>query len=67
MVTTIHARPQGRAIVRPLRGSITVVCPRCSDTLGVVAASHEMQPLLTAHRCKGARDKTAPSAAVPFR
>jgi hypothetical protein len=44
-----------------------VVCPRCSNTLGVVAASHEMQPLLNAHHCKGSsRDKAAPSATVPF-
>jgi hypothetical protein len=67
MVTSIHARPQGRAVVRPLKGSIMVVCPRCSNTLGVVAASHEMQPLLNAHHCKGSsRDKAAPSATVPF-
>jgi hypothetical protein len=67
MITSIHARPQGRAIVRPMKGSIMVVCPSCSLSLGVVAASHQMQPLLNAHRCiTRLRDRSMPSAAVPF-
>jgi hypothetical protein len=71
MITTTHARPhQQSAFKAALKGmplNKIVVCPQCARTVGAGRGAHEVQEILSSHRCQVAsREALQPSTAVPF-
>lgn len=67
MITTTHARPHVHAALRGMPFNKIVVCPRCARTIGAARGMHDVQHMLSAHRCAvKLRDALQPSTAVPF-